>query len=67
MSPLLRELNTSVIVRLLTRDPIHLFEGASEILDHWKEGMPGFIVTDLVLSETTMHGSIATVFPRRMR
>ncbi len=47
-----RLLDTSVLIRLLTRDPLPLFKTASGVLDQWTEGMPGLIVTDLVLSES---------------
>ena len=47
-----RVLDTSVLIRLLTRDPLPLFKTAADLLDQWTEGTPGLIVTDLVLSET---------------
>lgn len=46
-----RLLDTSVLIRLLTRDPLPLFKTASEVLDQSTDGTPGLIVTDLVLSE----------------
>ncbi len=51
MNPSPRLLDTSVVIRLLTRDPLPLFKTASALLDQWTEGTPGLIVTDLVLSE----------------
>lgn len=51
MKPSLRLLDTSVVIRLLTRDPLPLFQIASDALDQWADGMPGLIVTDLVVSE----------------
>lgn len=44
-------LDTSFLVRLLTRDPLPLFERAAAFFDRWKPEMPGFVVTDLVLAE----------------
>jgi len=44
-------LDTSYLVRLLTRDPLPLFEAAAAFLEKWAAPMPTFIVTDLVLSE----------------
>lgn len=46
-----RVLDTSVLIRLLTRDPLPLFKTAADVLDQWTEGTPGLSVTDLVLSE----------------
>lgn len=51
MKPSPRLLDTSVLIRLLTRDPLPLFRIASGVLDRWTDKMPGLIVTDLVLSE----------------
>lgn len=44
-------LDTSFLVRLLTRDPVPLFKRAAAFLDGWAQPMPKFIVPDLVLVE----------------
>ena len=44
-------LDTSFIIRLLTRDPLPLFERAAAFFDKWEKNMPGFVLTDLVLAE----------------
>jgi len=44
-------LDTSFLVRLLTRDPLPLFKRAAAFLDGWAQTMAGFVVTDLVLAE----------------
>jgi predicted nucleic-acid-binding protein len=45
-------LDTSFVIRLLTRDPLPLFQSASAFLGQRAEGMPGHMVSDLVLAET---------------
>ena len=52
MSLVSHQLDTSFVVRLLTRDPLPLFQSATTFLSQWSEGMPGFVVPDLVLAET---------------
>jgi len=52
MSQVAHALDTSFVIRLLTRDPLPLFRSASEFLTQWQEGTPGLIVPDLVLAET---------------
>jgi len=44
-------LDTSFLVRLLTRDSVPLFKRAAAFLDGWAKPMPKFIVPDLVLAE----------------
>jgi len=45
-------LDTSFVIRLLTRDPLPLFKSATGFLTQWQEGNPELIVPDLVLAET---------------
>ncbi|MEX2606152.1 MAG: PIN domain-containing protein [Kiritimatiellia bacterium] len=45
-------LDTSFVIRLLTRDPLPLYQRAAEFLGQWKKGSPGLLVPDLVLAET---------------
>jgi phenylalanine-4-hydroxylase len=52
MSPFTYTLDTSFVIRLLTRDPIPLFQRAAAFLEQWESGAPGFFVPDLVLAET---------------
>lgn len=44
-------LDTSVVIRLLTRDPLPLFQQAAAFMLRWKDGAPGFFVSELVLAE----------------
>ncbi len=44
-------LDTSFVIRLLTRDPVAHFKSASAFVTQWKEGRPKLIVPDLVLAE----------------
>lgn len=52
MNPGSYALDTSFVIRLLTRDPLPLFQSATAFLSHWKDGIPGLFVPDLVLAET---------------
>ena len=52
MKPGSYSLDSSFVIRLLTRDPFPLFERATAFLHQWEEGSPGYLVTDLVLAET---------------
>jgi len=45
-------LDTSFLVRLLTRHPVRHFEVAAAFLDRWHEGDVGLIVSDLALAES---------------
>ena len=45
-------LDTSFVIRLLTRDPLPLFQRATAFLRQWEEGETRFLVPDLVLAET---------------
>lgn len=51
MNPLSYGLDTSVLVRLLTRDPLSEFRAAAALVDEWREGTPRLAVSDLVLAE----------------
>ncbi len=44
-------LDTSFVLRLLTRDPLPLYQRASIFFEQWKKGSPPFNVPDLVLAE----------------
>lgn len=44
-------LDTSFVLRLLTRDPLPLYQRASNFFEQWKKGAPPFNVPDLVLAE----------------
>lgn len=45
-------LDTSFVIRILTRDPLPLFERAAAFLRDWKAEAPPFEVADLVLAES---------------
>lgn len=57
-------LDTSFVIRLLTRDPLPLFERAAAFIGQFAEGMPGLIVSDLVLAETYYALQHHYVFPK---
>ncbi|MDX2079410.1 MAG: PIN domain-containing protein [Terrimicrobiaceae bacterium] len=44
-------LDTSFLVRLLTRQPLALFQEAARFLDRWKQDAPRLSVPDLALAE----------------
>lgn len=44
-------LDSSFVIRLLTRDPLPLYESAAAFVRRWKKGKPGLFVPDLVLAE----------------
>lgn len=52
MNPGSYALDTTFVIRLLTRDPLPLFKCATAFLGQWRDGMPGLFVPDLVLAET---------------
>ena len=45
-------LDTSIVLRLLTRDPLPLFQSASAFVRKWRKGRPELFVPDLVLAES---------------